>query len=176
MFNFISNMKVGVRLGAAFSLVVLLLIIVSATAITKISSINGAVEQIIGDRYVKVRLAFDARDSVNAQIKFLRGIVIDIKNPEQNKSRYLQLDEATKLTNSSMNKIAAIQTTDSGKQKIRVLQDAGETFETAKQELIALTRAGDADAATEYVLRKLTTSQNAFLDLANAFANSQDKQ
>lgn len=176
MFNFISNMKVGVRLGAAFSLVVLLLIIVSVTAATKINSINETVEQIINDRYVKVRLAFDARDSVNAQIKFLRGIVIDIKNPEQNKSRYLQLDEATQQTNASMNKIAAIQTTESGKKKIQVLQTAGDTFETAKQKLIAMTRAGDADAATDYVLRKLTTSQNAFLDLANAFANSQDQQ
>ena len=176
MFNFISNMKVGARLGAAFGLVVLLLIIVSVTAITKISSINDAVEQIIGDRYVKVRLAFDVRDSVNSQIKFLRGIVIDIKNPEQNKNRYLQLDSATQETNSSMNKIAAIQSTVTGKQKIQVLQKAGETFETAKQELIALTRAGDVDGANEYVLRKLTTSQNAFLDLANAFANSQDQQ
>ncbi|QQN37574.1 MCP four helix bundle domain-containing protein (plasmid) [Rahnella aceris] len=176
MFKLINNMRVGARLGAAFSLVILLLVIVSGIAITKISSINTSIEQIISDRYVKVRLAFDVRDGVNDQIKYLRGIVIDTKNPEQNKKRYLQLDDTVKKTNLAMDKIAAIQSTVTGKQKIKTLQEAGETFETAKEQLIALARAGDMDGATEFVLRKLTTSQNAYLDLATAFANSQDQQ
>lgn len=176
MFKLINNMRVGARLGAAFSLVILLLVIVSGIAITKISSINTSIEQIISDRYVKVRLAFDVRDGVNDQIKYLRGIVIDTKNPEQNKKRYLQLDDTVKKTNLAMDKIAAIQSTVTGKQKIITLQEAGETFETAKEQLIALARAGDMDGATEFVLRKLTTSQNAYLDLATAFANSQDQQ
>ena len=176
MFKLINNMRVGARLGAAFSLVILLLVIVSGIAITKISSINTSIEQIISDRYVKVRLAFDVRDGVNDQIKYLRGIVIDTKNPEQNKKRYLQLDDTVKKTNLAMDKIAAIQSTVTGKQKIKTLQEAGETFETAKEQLIALARTGDMDGATEFVLRKLTTSQNAYLDLATAFANSQDQQ
>jgi len=176
MFKMINNMRVGARLGAAFSLVILLLIIVSVTAVTKISAINASIDQIVNDRYVKVRLAFDVRDGVNNQIKFLRGIVIDTKNPEQNQKRYLQLDDTIKQTNLAMSKIAAIQTTVTGKQKIKALQDASDAFESGKEALIALVRAGDMDGATEYVLRKLTTSQNAYLDLAIAFANSQDQQ
>jgi methyl-accepting chemotaxis protein len=35
MFKLINNMRVGSRLGAAFSLIILLLIIVSATAVIK---------------------------------------------------------------------------------------------------------------------------------------------
>ncbi|WP_112286529.1 methyl-accepting chemotaxis protein [Rahnella sp. AN3-3W3] len=176
MFKAINNMRVGARLGAAFSLVILLLIIVSVTAVTKLSSINSTIEQIVSDRYVKVRLAFDVRDGVNDQIKYLRGIVIDTKNPEQNKKRYLQLDDTVKQTNLAMDKIAAIQTTVVGKQKIKALQDASDTFEAAKEQLVNLARAGDMDGATEFVLRKLTTSQNAYLDLATAFADSQDQQ
>jgi len=176
MFKLINNMRVGSRLGAAFSLIILLLIIVSATAVIKISSINSSIEQIVNDRYVKVRLAFDVRDGVNDQIKFLRGIVIDTKNPEQNKKRYLQLDDTIKQTNLAMDKIAAIQSTPTGKQKIKALQDASDVFEAGKEELIRLAQAGDVEGATEYVLRKLTTSQNAYLGLATAFADSQDAQ
>ena len=176
MFKLINNMRVGSRLGAAFGLIILLLIIVSATAVIKISSINSSVEQIVNDRYVKVRLAFDVRDGVNDQIKFLRGIVIDTKNPEQNKKRYLQLDDTIKQTNLAMDKIAAIQSTPTGKQKIKALQDASDVFEAGKEELIRLAQAGDVEGATEYVLRKLTTSQNAYLGLATAFADSQDAQ
>ena len=176
MFKLINNMRVGSRLGAAFGLIILLLIIVSATAVIKISSINSSIEQIVNDRYVKVRLAFDVRDGVNDQIKFLRGIVIDTKNPEHNKKRYLQLDDTIKQTNLAMDKIAAIQSTPTGKQKIKALQDASDVFEAGKVELIRLAQAGDMEGATEYVLRKLTTSQNAYLGLATAFADSQDAQ
>jgi len=176
MFKLINNMRVGSRLGAAFGLIILLLIIVSATAVIKISSINSSIEQIVNDRYVKVRLAFDVRDGVNDQIKFLRGIVIDTKNPEQNKKRYLQLDDTIKQTNLAMDKIAAIQSTPTGKQKIKALQDASDVFEAGKEELIRLAQAGDVEGATEYVLRKLTTSQNTYLGLATAFADSQDAQ
>ncbi len=176
MFKLINNMRVGSRLGAAFGLIILLLIIVSATAVIKISSINSSIEQIVNDRYVKVRLAFDVRDGVNDQIKFLRGIVIDTKNPEQNKKRYLQLDDTIKQTNLAMDKIAAIQSTPTGKQKIKALQDASDVFEAGKEELIRLAQAGDVEGATEFVLRKLTTSQNAYLGLATAFADSQDAQ
>ncbi|MBU9816256.1 MCP four helix bundle domain-containing protein [Rahnella sp. C60] len=176
MCKLINSMRVGARLGTAFGLIILLLVIVSAIAITKISNINSSIDQIVSDRYVKVRLAFDVRDGVNDQIKYLRGIVIDTKNPEQNKKRYVQLDDTVKQTNVAMDKIAAIQTTMTGKQKIKALQEAGQTFETAKEQLIALARAGDMEGATEFVLRKLTISQNAYLDLATAFANSQDQQ
>lgn len=133
MFKMINNMRVGARLGAAFSLVILLLIIVSVTAVTKISAINASIDQIVNDRYVKVRLAFDVRDGVNNQIKFLRGIVIDTKNPEQNQKRYLQLDDTIKQTNLAMSKIAAIQTTVTGKQKLKPCRMPAMRLKAAKK-------------------------------------------
>ncbi|MDU7866338.1 MAG: MCP four helix bundle domain-containing protein, partial [Pantoea sp.] len=77
----IKNMKVGMRLAAAFGIVVTLLIVIGVTSITKINNINTAIASIVDDRYVKVRLAFDVRDGVNDQIKYLRGIVIDTNRP-----------------------------------------------------------------------------------------------
>jgi methyl-accepting chemotaxis protein len=176
MMSSVRNLRVGVRLAAAFGLLVVFSVIVSAVAMTKINNINRAIEQIMNDRYLKVRWAFDVRDGVNDQIKYLRGIVIDTPRPEQNKSRYAQLDVAIHKTRAAIDKIAARQVTEGGKKKIRELADVGATFDKAAQELLVLTRAGDLDGASEYVLRKLTTSQNAFLDSATSFANSQDAQ
>lgn len=113
------NMKVGVRLGAAFGLVILLLIIVSATATLKIGNINQAVDSIVSDRYIKVRLAFDVRDGVNEQIKYLRGMVLDIARPDSNIKRFKQLDGATQKTNAAIEKIAQLQSTEMGIKKSR---------------------------------------------------------
>ncbi len=58
-----------------------------------------------------MRLAFDVRDGVNDQIKFLRGLVIDTTHPDRNVKRYGQLEKATQRTNNAMNHIADIQVT-----------------------------------------------------------------
>ncbi|PLR50280.1 methyl-accepting chemotaxis protein [Chimaeribacter arupi] len=172
----VKNMRVGLRLGAAFGLVILLLIIVSTTAIVKIGNINSAVDGIVNDRYIKVRLAFDVRDGVNDQIKFLRGIVIDTARPQFNEKRFKQLAAATTQTNEAIEKIARLQTTAVGQKKISGVKAAAEAFETQKQALIALVRTGDELAAAEYVLLKITPAQNAFLDSAVKFADSQSGQ
>ncbi|WP_437609959.1 methyl-accepting chemotaxis protein [Erwinia sp. V71] len=172
----VKNMKVGFRLGAAFGLVILLLVIVSTTAVMKIGNINNNVDSIVNDRYSKVRLAFEVRDGVNDQIKFLRGMVIDIANAEGNAKRFGQLDEAVKKTDNAINKIADLQTTEVGKKKIQVVKDVAQTFEVARQQLLALIRAGNEAEAKEFVLRKITTAQNAYLDTVVKFADSQSSQ
>ena len=172
----IKNMRVGVRLGAAFGLVILLLIIVSATAVIKTGSINHAIDKIINDRYVKVRLAFDVRDGVNEQIKYLRGMVIDVTRPEQNVKRFTQLDEATQKTNAAIERISQLQTTAIGQQKIKSLKEASQEFERVKQELLGLIRSGNADVAADFALRKITNIQNNFLSSAVKFADSQSQQ
>ncbi|WP_455852040.1 methyl-accepting chemotaxis protein [Pantoea endophytica] len=172
----LKNMKVGVRLGIAFGLVVALLVIVGITSITKINNIKTGITSIVEDRYMKVRLGFDVRDGVNEQIKYLRGIVIDTTRPQFNEKRYQQLADATDKTNTAMNKIKAVQVTEVGKKKIAGLLAASDKFEAEKKELLDLVRAGNAEAASTYVLKSITSTQNAFLDSAVAFANSQSQQ
>lgn len=171
-----SNMKVGARLGGAFSLIVMLLIIVSVTATVKIGNINKAIESIVNDRYIKVRLAFDVRDGVNEQIKYLRGMVIDTTRPQFNVKRFTQLDNATRKTNEAINGLVKIQVTPGGKKKIQAVQEAAAAFEQSKAALITLVKSGNQDAAAEYVLLKITSAQNAYLDLAQKFAQSQSQQ
>ncbi|QGY28177.1 methyl-accepting chemotaxis protein [Pantoea cypripedii] len=170
------NLKVGVRLGIAFGLVVALLVIVGITTTMKISNIKNGITSIVEDRYVKVRLAFDVRDGVNDQIKYLRGIVIDTTRPENNEKRFKQLAEATERTNTAMKKIEAIQITAVGKKKIAGLLEASHKFEQQKNALLDLVRAGNLDGASTYVLKSITDTQNTYLDSANAFANSQSEQ
>ncbi len=175
MFNF-KNLKVGVRLGISFGLVVALLGVVGVTSISKINNIKSGISSIVEDRYVKVRLAFDVRDGVNDQIKYLRGIVIDTTRPQNNVNRLKQLAEATERTDVALKKIEAIQVTAVGKKKIAGLVEASRKFEQQKNELLDLVRAGKQDDASTYVLKLITGTQNAFLDGAIAFANSQSQQ
>jgi methyl-accepting chemotaxis protein len=142
MFAYFRNLRVAVRLAAVFALIVALLAVVSVTAYVKINNINRAIDQIVNDRYLKVRWGFDVRDGVNEQIKYLRGIVIDVAHPDQNEKRYGQMDVAIRKTKEALDKIAARQVTEVGKKKIKALEDARQAFDASKGEPLALVRAG----------------------------------
>nr|WP_034341122.1 methyl-accepting chemotaxis protein [Herbaspirillum sp. B39] len=176
MFAYFGNLKVGARLAIVFAFIVALLAVVSITAFIKINNINRAIDQIVNDRYLKVRWAFDLRDGVNEQIKYLRGMAIDIGNPAANEKRIGQLDVAVRASKEALEKITARQVTAVGQKKAKALDDARQLFETSRAQFLALIRAGQGDAADEFVLRKITDSQNAYLSLATAFADSQDSQ
>ncbi|MAF03371.1 methyl-accepting chemotaxis protein [Herbaspirillum sp.] len=176
MFAYFGNLKVGARLAIVFAFIVALLAVVSITAFIKINNINRAIDQIVNDRYLKVRWAFDLRDGVNEQIKYLRGMAIDIGNPAANEKRIGQLDVAVRASKEALDKITARQVTAVGQKKAKALDDARQLFETSRTQFLALIRAGQGDAADEFVLRKITDSQNAYLSLATAFADSQDSQ
>lgn len=111
MFAYFGNLKVGARLAIVFAFIVALLAVVSITAFIKINNINRAIDQIVNDRYLKVRWAFDLRDGVNEQIKYLRGMAIDIGNPAANEKRIGQLDVAVRASKEALDKITARQTT-----------------------------------------------------------------
>ena len=91
MFAYFGNLKVATRLAVVFAFIVALLAVVAVTAFIKINNINRGIDAIVNDRYLKVRWAFDLRDGVNEQIKYLRGMAIDIGNPAANEKRTGQL-------------------------------------------------------------------------------------
>ncbi|MCA1326352.1 methyl-accepting chemotaxis protein [Herbaspirillum sp. alder98] len=176
MSAYFKNLAVGKRIAAVFALIIVLLVVVSATAFLKISRIQSTIDGIINDRYLKVRWAGDVRDGVNDQIKLIRGMVIDISRPQYSANRAKEMEAAVAKTKAAIDKIAARQTTVGGQQKIKDVDAAREKFEAGKAQLVALVQAGDAEAADDFVTRKVIASQNAYLDLATAFANSQDAQ
>ena len=74
-----------------------------------------------------------------------------------------------------MKKIEAIQITAVGKKKIASLLAASQQFEQQKNEVLDLVRAGKADDASYYVLKKLPPCRMP-TSTAVAFADSQSSQ
>ena len=50
MFN---NLKIGIRLGLGFSFIVILLIVISAIAFTKVSALNTDIDDMVNDKFPK---------------------------------------------------------------------------------------------------------------------------
>jgi methyl-accepting chemotaxis protein len=62
----LKNMKVGARLGLGTAVLLVLLALLGGTAVWQLSRVNELAQSIFGDRWVKVKLANEIIDSVNA--------------------------------------------------------------------------------------------------------------
>lgn len=175
MFRVIRKKKVGVRMAYAFGVVVVLLTAISATAAFKIRTINEAVDQIMNERYLKVRLALEVKEGLDEQINYLHALVIDAARPEFGKEHAARLAVSLEKTRNAIARIDANQFTEIGRKRARDLQNVEHNFSTAMAEVVTLSQAGNGEAAAE-VLRRLKGAQRAFQDTADSFIGAQDQQ
>ena len=175
MSGIIRKTGVGARMAGAFGVVVLLLAAISATAALKIGSINEAVDQIMNERYLKVRLALEVKDGLNAQIKALHALALDATNVGYARQHLADLEGALRATREAIARIEAAQFTDIGRKRARDLQAAERSFSSAMQEVVTHAQGGNVEAAAA-VLRQLAAPQRAFQQTADSFVQAQDQQ
>jgi len=73
---FLRNLKIGVRLGLAFALMVLLLGLMTAVGIANLAAIEDRLDEIVNDNNVKVGLVHDMSESVHIVSRVMRTIVL----------------------------------------------------------------------------------------------------
>ena len=74
--NFISSMKVGTRLGAGFGMLLLLVTVLTVVALNRMAILQGDIDHIVNQSFVKIELANTMRDAVRYQAVALRDVVL----------------------------------------------------------------------------------------------------
>ena len=72
----LANLKVGVRLGLGFGLVLVLLSVIAFIGLTRLAHMNEDVELILNDRYPKTVQANDIIDNINIIARAMRNTLI----------------------------------------------------------------------------------------------------
>lgn len=66
------NMKIGMRLGFGFGLVVLLMVTIAFIGITRLGNLNREIENVVKDKYPKTVLANSIIGNVNVIARSMR--------------------------------------------------------------------------------------------------------
>jgi methyl-accepting chemotaxis protein len=101
------NMKIGNRLSAAFGLVLLLLIVVSAYSLARMSGIQEKLNAIVNVNDVKQNLASDMFAAVNDQAIGLRNLVL-LTNPSTVQTELTRLSDAKKQYDDAKQGLSAL--------------------------------------------------------------------
>ena len=161
--NFIRNMKIGVRLIAGFTLVVILTALVGALGIVNLGKVND-----LSDRmYERELFALEAMQNANLQLiyagRHMRSSLL-ATSVEEREATMAQVQEAFKALHENLEKARSSFESDESKAKLQKLATQLETYEkTAQQMLLMNKNSGRLAEATEFsaLMPQLRSEGNA---------------
>ncbi len=143
----LGNMKIGIRLGLGFGLVLLLLIVLGLMGISGMGKINASLERIIKVNYTKIKLANDVNTKVSTLVEDIELMLVrDEAGRVESKQN---IDKLRVEYKELMDKLEKLEATDKGKQLIEAAKTSLANARKANNEVIELSLANKtAEAAT----------------------------
>jgi methyl-accepting chemotaxis protein len=156
------SMKVGVRLGLGFGLVVVLMLLVSSMSIMRLSGVNDATRVIVDDRYPKVTQANAMIKRILDNARLMRQIVLVDDPLEKEKAKQQIKDNVAKNLESIAYLEKSIRS-DKGKALLKDIVDKRNIVATKYEPLFELAK-GDKARAIDYVKNEFAPANNALWD------------
>jgi methyl-accepting chemotaxis protein len=158
----LKNLKIGIRLGLGFGLVLLLLLGIAMLGISRMESMNKATQDITDDAYPKVVLAKDLiRDAVDIP-RQMRGMLLTGDESENERYRkqieQLRTDAAARIAD--LSKLVA---SESGKKLLQQITIRHTAMEPMYSQFYGLVRS-DRQRAAEFVSKDIMPANREFTE------------
>ncbi|MDK9420449.1 HAMP domain-containing protein [Pectobacterium carotovorum] len=169
----LSNWRIGYRLGAGFSFLVLMLLVIGSVAISKLSDFHEKMDEIVSQNYpltVKSNKLIDELNGYlnNQQLLLLLKSESEInKQLALNKERSGKISELMEYLNQSVNDDKSVAV-------LRDISDIRRDFLGSANKLSSLVLAGNTDAAAEEYFNVTRVTQAKYISKVNEFIDIQD--
>ena len=158
----ITNLKIGVRLGWAFGLLLVLLATSTLFSVSGLTLLNSGTDKIANDKYPKVVYAYELLDSVHKNARAMRDILLwrDPAAVERERRGIAGNNEKAARDFAGLN--ALIQS-DEGKALLQMLVDARTRYERSERKFLELSAGAEKDAAAALLLNGVAQEQQRYL-------------
>jgi methyl-accepting chemotaxis protein len=159
------NLKIGVKLGIGFGLMVLFLVVTSAVSYMRLMEINSDIGNVINDKFPKTVVANDLIDQVNLIARAMRNTLL--VKPEEVQKELDRIHDARKII---VEKIAqlekSIQSVE-GKKKLAEVLESRKIYVQGQEKFIDLVKTGKRDEAVSLLLSEVRKTQGEYLKAVN---------
>jgi methyl-accepting chemotaxis protein len=169
------NLNIGKRLWLGFGVVIALLVVVAAVAVTRINSMNETAALIIDNRYAKVVMLNEIQEHQSNQARLLRNAALAVKDPAQVKAWLEKSDAETRANTALFDKLKPLITLPKGMALLEASLPKRAAYAEARDKLIKLLEEGNADAASAFVLNDLQTPQKEYFEVVAGLAKFQEE-
>ena len=142
----IQDMKIGVRLGLGFGLILLFLLAISAIGTVGMVKMDTGLNRIVKTDYAKIQLANDSAKSVNSIVSSIQSMILhtdQASRREENKN----IELSRQQYKAAMEKLEKMEDTDKGKELIAQAKQSLDSARKANNEVIDLAMANNGSRA-----------------------------
>ena len=170
--NFLSNLKIGPRMGFAFAAVIALAAVVVLIGITRLSNLNESLDKIGSDRLPKVVTLVEIADDVNLVARELRNQLI-WEDPAKLAGSREVIEKSRETITKAYEKITPTIRSEEGKKLLAATLEARAAFTPVLVEMQALVKAGKVAEAEAMLDSKLRPAQQAYMTALEKLKNMQ---
>ena len=156
------NLKIGIRLGLGFGLVLVLLTVISVMSYTRLGTLNESVNDMVNDKFPKTVLANDVIDQINVVARAIRNAAL-VKRPEDVARELDRIAEARKKISEGFNKLDKLVISEDGKKVLGKAQDTRKVYVADLEATMELLKAGKKEEAIDLLVTRLRKSQADYI-------------
>jgi len=159
----LANLKVGVRLGLGFGVVLVLLSVITIIAISRLATMDANMGIVIHNNYPKTVAANNVERNLNRVARFMRNILI-MDKPEDLKKELDRIDESQNGITANLDKLEKSITSEKGKEIFKGVIDVRAKYLILQEHFIKLATDGKKNEARDLLLGELRPAQQAYFD------------
>ncbi|MDO8699870.1 MAG: methyl-accepting chemotaxis protein [Rhodoferax sp.] len=156
------NMRIGMRLGLGFGIVLLMLIAVIFVGVTRMSEINERLDGIVTDNNVKIRLATEMRGVVRNIATAIRNVVL-LEDDADMQTELKRIADQRKKYDDAEEKITKMVKSDAGKAILVRIKEGEAATAPVIDKVVKLGLANNNKEATVVLLKEVRPLQGKWL-------------
>jgi methyl-accepting chemotaxis protein len=171
-------MKVGMRLGLGFALVLVLMVILTVVGVVRMAQIQNRLEHVVSVNNVVTRLVVDMRNNVSERVTSLRTLTL-MTDPADMEPELNRFKEQTGKYDAFQQKLAdkfSVEASAEEKALLAQIKDAEGVAMPAIAKASALYLANNAMDATRVMVKEIRPAQKKWLEALDQLATLEDKQ
>ncbi len=157
------NLKLGVRLSIGFGVVVTLMLLIGLIGVSRVSTLDAAIDTLVKDRFTKTVQANTAIDQVNVVARALRNALL-LDDPAKVQRELERIPAARKIVSENLEALDKSITSEEGKRLMKQINEVRATFVESQNVLIKMLGEGRQAEARVYLMGELRQRQNAYFD------------
>jgi methyl-accepting chemotaxis protein len=168
------NMKIGMRLGLGFGMVLLLLSTIAFIGITRLSNLNDSMELLVEDRYPKTVVANEIVKHLNRIARSMRNVLLMEKQADI-KKELERIDESRAEIKKGLESLDKTIKSEKGKEVLKGITETRGKYIGSQEKFLQLVSAGKKDEARDLLLGDVRPQQLAYFDSLNKLIEFQGK-
>jgi len=169
------NLKIGVRLGLGFTIIMVLMLIIGGYSISKMSQLDTLVGDLVKDKFPKTVILNDMKNNINIAARALRNMLIQ-DDKDENRKEIQRIADVKGSLDKSIEELTKIVRSDSGKAFLKELVDARIAYLSSQKTVIELIDANDKEKARSELLTNVRKTQTTYFTAIDKMIDDQGKR